>query len=214
MAISISRNVSLAGILLIGLVFGAARAAPEERPETEARGSVERLYTALIDAMKGGYGYAGRYARLVPVLEDVYDLPFLAEKSLGRHWRGLSEEERLRWVDTFSRLTTSIYADRFDRYSGERFEVLGGEPMPHETFLVGTRLVQSNGESVRLNYRMRQRDGRWRIIDVYLNGTVSELALRRSEYSSVVKRDGFQSLVEALEEKIATTERSADPPSR
>lgn len=214
MAISISRNVSLAGILLIGLAFGAAKAGPEERLETEARGSVERLYTALIDAMKGGHGYAGRYARLGPVLEDVYDLPFLAEKSLGRHWRGLSEEERLRWVDTFSRLTISIYADRFDRYSGERFEVLGSEPMPHETFLVGTRLVQSNGESVRLNYRMRQRNGRWRIIDVYLNGTVSELALRRSEYSSVVKRDGFQSLVEALEEKIATTERDADPPSR
>jgi phospholipid transport system substrate-binding protein len=212
--ISISRNASLVGILLIGLAFGAARAAPEERLETEARGSVERLYTALIDAMKGGHGYAGRYARLGPVLEDVYDFPFLAEKSLGRHWRRLSEEERLGWVDTFSRLTISIYADRFDRYSGERFEVVGSEPMPHETFLVGTRLVQSNGESVRLNYRMRQRDGRWRIIDVYLNGTVSELALRRSEYSSVVKRDGFQSLVEALEEKIATAERSADPPSR
>jgi phospholipid transport system substrate-binding protein len=52
-----------------------------------------------------------------------------------------------------------------------------------------------------VDYRLHQRDGAWRIVDVYLNGTVSELALRRSEYSSVVKRDGFDALVRSIEEK-------------
>ena len=71
------------------------------------------------------------------------------------------------------------------------------------TVLVYTRIAETNGDVVELNYRLRSVDGSWKIIDIYLNGTVSELALRRSEYSTLIKRDGFEALLTALEDKIA-----------
>ena len=54
-----------------------------------------------------------------------------------------------------------------------------------------------------LNYIVRQFDNTWRIIDVFLDAKYSELALKRSEYSSVVEREGYASLIAAMEEKIA-----------
>ncbi|MCH7709728.1 MAG: ABC transporter substrate-binding protein, partial [Myxococcales bacterium] len=67
------------------------------------------------------------------------------------------------------------------------------------------------GDDIQLYYRLRNgTDGRWKIIDVYLNGTVSELALRRSEYSSLIKREGFEALLIALNKRIETL---ASPPA-
>jgi phospholipid transport system substrate-binding protein len=62
--------------------------------------------------------------------------------------------------------------------------------------------VDPNDENVKLDYRLRAADGGWKIVDVYLNGTVSELALRRSEYSSLIKRKGLEALLAALDERI------------
>ena len=198
-----SLRTSTAAICVMGLWLGTATVSGEA-PETAVDQSVERLYASLIDAMKHAQslGYAGRYEKLAPVIDETYDLPFVAEKSLGRHWKRLSEEQRLRWVETFSQFTISTYAERFHSYSGERFEVMDTEPSLYETFIVRSRLVKPGRDPVRLDYRLRQRDGRWRIIDVYLNGTVSQLALRRSEYSGIMKREGFEALVQALVEKI------------
>ena len=55
---------------------------------------------------------------------------------------------------------------------------------------------------MRLDYRLRPVDGKWKIIDIYMDGTVSELALRRSQYSSLIRREGLEALITALEEKI------------
>ncbi len=78
------------------------------------------------------------------------------------------------------------------------------EPARHQTLMVRTRILPEDEDPVELDYRLRNVEGSWRIIDVFMNGTVSELALRRSEYSSVFKREGFESLLSLLEEKIAS----------
>jgi phospholipid transport system substrate-binding protein len=168
-----------------------------------ARTPVDRLYEALLGVMREAeaLGFEGRAERLRPVVRDVYDMPFMSAKVLGAEWKRLAEAERQRWLDAFTRLTVNTYADRFEGFSGERFEVLSSEPASGDTVLVRTRIVPAGEEPVSVDYRLHQRDGAWRIVDVYLNGTVSELALRRSEYSSVVKRDGFDALVRSIEEK-------------
>jgi phospholipid transport system substrate-binding protein len=99
-------------------------------------------------------------------------------------------------------MTVSTYADRFDKYDGQQFEILAVEPSAHQTMMVRTRIVPSDDDPVELDYRLRGAGEGWRVIDLFMNGTVSELALRRSEYSSVFKRDGFESLLSSLEEKI------------
>ncbi len=188
--------------LSIGLSSSAE--ADGEAVDPAATAIVERLHTVLLDVMQNAdeLGYAGRYERLSPVLQEVFDISFMAEKSVGRHWKKAEDTDRTELRATFERFMIANYAGRFDRYSGQHFETLGGEEATRGTVIIHTRLVDSD-EVVQLNYRLRPVEGSWRIIDVYLNGTVSELALRRSEYSSLIKREGFKALIVALDEKIA-----------
>jgi phospholipid transport system substrate-binding protein len=165
---------------------------------------VEKLHAALLGVMKEAeaLGYAGRSKRLAPVLSETYDTPFMAEKSVGRHWRQATPADQTVLVETFGRFMISNYAGRFDGYSGQSFSTLGEEPSTQGTVLVRTHLVEPDGEGVSLDYRLREVNGSWRIIDVYLNGTVSELALRRSEYASLIKREGWNAVIVALDQRI------------
>jgi len=206
------------GVLLLGACVwawspagpGAPPPAAAEAPNgaDEARAVVERLHDALLEAMHGGdaMGYAGRADLLQPVLRATYDLDYMARKSLGRHWRSLAEDQRQRFLEIFRRLSVANYAGRFSNGSGHRFETASVENGIYDTLLVRTRLEQPDDEPVQLDYRLHQTDDGWRIIDVYLNGTISELALRRSEYSAIMKRESFDELVRALEEKIGELE--------
>ncbi len=182
-------------------------AAPAPAGETaDPTKIVDQLHVALLAVMKqaDALGYQGRFDRLAPVLEQTFDLPFMAEKSVGRYWKSASEQDRRTLVQTFTRFSVANYAGRFDGYSGQTSETLDQMPSTHGTILVKTRLNDPGGEVVQLNYRLRLVNGGWKIIDVYLNGTVSELALRRSEYSSLIKREGFKALLVALDERIDT----------
>ena len=185
--------------------------APADAGEILAAPSVERLHEALVGVMKSAddLGYAGRYDQLRPVVDETFDLGFMAEKSVGRHWKKLPESDQTRWLESFERLITANYAGRFDAYSGEAFETLGEEAAIHDTRVVRTRLLRPGDDAVQLDYRLREVDGSWRIIDIYLNGTVSELALRRSEYSSVLKRDGFEKLLTTIDAKVDSLREDA-----
>jgi phospholipid transport system substrate-binding protein len=169
-----------------------------------ARRPIEALYAVLVDCLKNAdaLGLEGRRARIAPAVEASYDLPFMAEKILGRHWRSLGESDRARWTQTFGGLTVATYAERMTGFTGQVFEVLKVEPSQRGTAVVYSQVVTPNEAPIAINYRMRPDGDGWRIIDVYLNGTVSELALRRSEYAAVLQRDGFEKLVASIGEKI------------
>ncbi len=164
------------------------------------------MHGVLLEVMKEAeaLGYEGRAERLAVILEECLDLQFMAQKSVGRYWRSASEDNRILLTATFRRYTVATYAGRFTGYSGQQFETLGEEAALRDTILVRTRIVDPEEDPVALDYRLREQDGTWKIIDVYLNGTVSELALRRSEFSSLIKRDGIDALIAALDEKIST----------
>lgn len=181
----------------------AAAPAPEATAPSGAIPVIEQLHGDFLDVMKRAdeIGYDGRYRELQTIVGDSFDLPFMAEKSVGRHWKKLGPEEQERWVRSFQELTAATYAGRFEGYSGQSFEILGEESARSDTVMVKAHILDPGNENVSINYRLREADGEWRVIDVYLNGTVSELALRRSEYSSVLKRDGFEKLIETIDGK-------------
>jgi phospholipid transport system substrate-binding protein len=110
----------------------------------------------------------------------------------------------------FRAMTLRTYATRFDGYDNERFETLGEEPSVAGTVIVRT-VLHTSDEDVHLDYRLRKMPAGYKVIDVYLSGTVSELALRRAEYTSVFERDGFDALVDALERKVADAPGSPPP---
>lgn len=194
-------------LLLLAGVAGVSAAEPVSPPKQPDE-VVDSLHSELLGVMKEAdtLGYRGRFSRLQPVLNELFDIPFMAQKSVGRHWKTVDDERRERLLATFGRFTVANYAGRFSEYSDQHFETIKVVESTHGTFLVHSKLVLPNGEAVQLNYRLRPVDDGWRIIDVYLNGTVSELALRRSEYSSLIQREGFDALLTALDERIAALE--------
>lgn len=171
-----------------------------------------RFNESLLSSMREAdqLGYSGRYARLAPMVEATFDLSFMSERVLGQRWKDLSEEERVLWRKLFADLLVATYAGRFVGYRGQHFENRGEQPAARDTVLVSTTLIDPGGENVDIHYRFRRLDGEWRVVDVYLKGTVSELALRRSEYAALLERQGFAALAEAVQKKIAALERGGE----
>jgi phospholipid transport system substrate-binding protein len=190
------------GVLVASvLALGATGQAEDSSPTAV----VQRLDDVLLATLKDGesLGYDGRFKRLQPAMAKAFDLGLMAEKTLGQHWKTLSAADQERWRALFSELTVANYAANFDRFTGQRFEILGEEPSVNDTRLVKTKVVTPGAEDVELTYRLQKIAGAWRIVDAYLKGTVSELALRRADFASILERDGFEALATALRGKIA-----------
>lgn len=187
--------------LLCLLLAPAARAA--ETPTA----AVERLNGTLLEVMQDAeaLGFQGRYDRLAPVLREIFDFPAMARIALGAHWSSVSEAQQAAFTRAFADYSIAVFASRFDGYGGERFEILGTQEARRGAVLVENRIVKSDGEAVAINYLTRpEKDGAdWRIVDTILGGTASELAARRSEYSSILRKLGINALIETLKDKTA-----------
>src|SRR5262249_16001002 len=118
-------------------------------------------------------------------------------------WNLASEDAQRRYLETFERFMVANYAGRFDGFSGQSFQTLGEVPEKSGTVIVKSRLIDPTDKNVDLNYKMHQVDGTWKVIDVFLDGSVSEIAVRRSEFVSIVKRENLDALLVALDAKIA-----------
>ena len=184
--------------------FPASPAGPAGTPESPS-GPVLDLNNALLKAMKnaGALGFEGRYKLLAPVLRRVFTFPVMARIATGGSWRKLTAGQRDRLTDAFARSSIATFASRFNGYSGERFEVTGERPALRGSVLVENRIVKASGEIVPINYLLRKFGGNWRIVDIFLKARYSELAIKRSEYRSIIKREGAEGLIEKLDEKAA-----------
>jgi len=184
--------------LALGISAVSAAALPGN-PQDTARS----FYDTLLATMKDGrtLGQSGRYARLAPVVSRVFDIPSMARLAVGPSWATLSRTQQQQVTDAFGHYISATYADRFDSYSGEQLQVTGEQPYGPEV-IVQTRIVKSKGDTVSLNYRMHENGGSWQIADVYLDGSISQLATQRSEFHSILQRDGVEGLIIALNRKV------------
>jgi len=189
-------------VLLAALAFQSVSAESATKPSA----AIDALHASLLDVMKNAtaLGYAGREQKLGVVIPQYFDVDTMAKQSLGgQQWKAASPDARRRYLETFERFMVANYAGRFDGFSGQSFETLGEAPGPRNTMIVKSRLIDPTDKNIDLNYRMHQAGGAWKVIDVYLDGSVSELALRRSEFVSIVKRQDLDALLVALDAKIA-----------
>lgn len=172
--------------------------------EQGAEDAVKRLNSALLDNMKRAQelGFKGRYKSLDPVLRELFALPYMGEKSMGSHWKGLSGEQKKRYLDLYADWTISSYAGNFDGYSGEKFVIKAGQLVKGDTVTVISNLVIPNEEKIAFHYSLRRFQDKWRIVDITIED-VSQLVLTRTQFLSVVKNKGFDGLMVTLREKIA-----------
>ena len=167
--------------------------------------TVRGLYQSLLYNMQHGpsLGQQGRVARLAPVVPRVFDIPYMTQLAIGPAWATLPEPQRQQVMQAFERYVTAVYAERFDKYSGERLEVMGEQPTAYGT-IVKTQIIKASGEPTALNYLMVNGSGGPQIGDVYLSGTISELAAKRADFSSTLRTQGVPGLIAALNNKALT----------
>ena len=187
-------SVVLAGLLLLSPVTPAAAAGPSD--------TIRQFYTQLLGVMQQAQqlGPRGRYQRLEPIVFNTFDVPFMARVSIGADWTTLSPDQKKRAARAYGRYVAAIYATRFDGYSGERLEVLGEQKVKRGT-IVKSAIVKSTGEPVAINYLVHDNTVGHQIRDVYLSGTISELATRRSEFAGLLRSGGIDGLIAALNKK-------------
>jgi len=194
--------LSLLVALFVALAAKEVRAA--DAPADPAARQIELFYAALIDTMKNGreLGVQGRYRQLAPVAEETFDLGGMARLTVGPAWSTMSETDHKAIIDAFGRLTFSNYAKNFASFGGEQFVVDPMVKMRNEDKIVESKLVRSGRSTVPFNYRMRLVGDKWKVIDVYLNGYVSQVALRRADFSSTVASSGPSGLVKKIDDIV------------
>ena len=186
-------GVCLAASLAIGFLTQRMAIA------ADSQDSVRAFYGVLLSNMRDGgmLGESGRYAKLAPVVYRTFDIPSMTRLAIGQTWETLAPGQQQQLIAAFAHYVTATYADRFDSYSGEQLQVAGERPYGSDV-MVQTRIVKSNGETTKLDYLMRQ----GRISDVYLDGTISQVAVHRSEFHSILQREGAEGLAAALNRKV------------
>ena len=194
-----SKPASVCLALWFAVGVTTQRAAAASDPQQVA----QDFYAVLLSTMRDGrsLGQNGRYARLAPVVNRTFDLAFMARLAVGPSWATLAPSEQQRLTDAFGNYISATYADRFNTYSGEQLKVTDERPYG-SAVMVETKIVKSNGETTTLDYLMRQNQGAWQISDVYLDGTISQVAVQRSEFSSILRREGVDGLIMALNCKV------------
>src|SRR5438477_1353134 len=201
---SIVPNAPARKALCLAAMLAAASALPYpvHAAPTSGGDAVQSLYDALLGTMKNGrtLGQSGRFTQLEPVIRRTFDIPSMTRLSVGASWAGLSDARRQQLTDSFGRYISAIYADRFDSYAGQKLQVTGEQPNP-AGIMVRSQIVKANGEPVQVDYMMHRNGDGWLISDIYLDGAISEVATRRSEFAAILRTDGVDGLIAALNRK-------------
>ena len=203
------KAVALSAGIGLAMLSYPAHAGPASGSDT-----VQVLYDALLATMKNGHtlGQSGRFVQLEPVIRRTFDLPSMARLSIGPFWATLTETQRQQVTESFGRYISAIYADRFDSYAGQNLLVIGEQPAV-AGIIVRSQIVKANGEPVEVDYMTRRYGDSWLISDIYLDGAISEMATRRFLFAEILKSQGIDGLIAALNRKAdiltATTAKAS-----
>lgn len=190
--------------LIFLLAWGIVRPGFAEQP-TPASLVIETLNSALLDVMKNAtaLGYRGRFEKLAEVIDSTHNLEYIAQFSIGRkNWESLSDEQRKRFVDGFKEYSVATYANRFNGYAGEKFRVTGEQSAKRGQIQVNSLLEIPGEETVDFLYLLLADDGKLKIVNIIVQG-ISDLALKRAEFMSLLSDQGFDALLAHLAEKTA-----------
>lgn len=206
------KNVKLfTGLFIILFVINSVHAEVDaqneqdnEQPEVleSAKNIVLVFQEQLLNVMKQGkqLGFQGRYKKLESAIVNSHDLSKIVRIVVGKQWKNLSEEQKIELTDVFNRLSISSYAHNFTEFSGESFEFISEDKTARGGAIIRTAFIIPTDKDVTFDYMLKKKGDNWRIINIIANG-VSDLALKRSEYTSILKRDGFEALIAKIKEK-------------
>jgi phospholipid transport system substrate-binding protein len=188
------RRAAMAGILFFA-------ALPARAMDTAAViAPVEQLVSGLLNIMKAGPGtpFPRRFDMLAPVIDRTFDLAAILEESVGMTWSTLPPEQQKMLTDAFRRYTVASYVNSFDEFNGQRFVVSPETRIVGTQQVVQTRIIPRSGNAHELDYVMREGQAGWRVVDVLADGSISRIAVQRSDFRRLLTRGGAQALADSL----------------
>ncbi|AWT59311.1 MAG: putative phospholipid-binding protein MlaC [Candidatus Moanabacter tarae] len=188
----------LASFFLLSVTLSA-----EEKPKAGPETVVHTLQSNLIDTMNLGpeFLFQGRYEKLGPVILQTHHIPYIARLTIGRYWKEINHQERREFIDRFGEYVVSDYASKFKKSKGEYFKSVSEKELKRGRKLIVTDLCLDGGDTVRFNYILRQFEDNWKIINVIVKG-ISDLAMKRAEFTSIIEKNGFPALLIKLQENV------------
>ena len=108
---------------------------------------------------------------------------------MGRHWRTATKEQRSQYQKLFKKMVIEVYSQRFSDYEGQSIEIKSARPEGKHDVLVSSMIIPKNGGKIRLDWRVRPKKGKYRVVDVIVEG-VSMALTQRSDFASVIQRGG------------------------
>lgn len=188
--------------------LGALAAAPAEAAPSlaEVSAPVAALNAGLLAVMKAGKStpFPTRYASLEPIIVQSFDLPRILQNAVGFGWADIPEPQRQQLLAVFRQYTVASYVANFNSYDGEEFKILPSLRTVGQQQVVSTEIVKRTGKSVRIDYVLRQNGATWQVVDVLLDGTISQVAVQRSDFHSLLASGNAPALIAGLKKKVST----------
>jgi phospholipid transport system substrate-binding protein len=203
-------RLALAGLVAAPGLAGMSRAALAQDAGPVA--PVQQLSNQLLAVMKAGRStpFQSRYAALAPAVDSTFDLSTILRTSVGLRWSSLPAAQQQQLEQVFQRYTIATFVANFDTYSGQTIEVSPTtRPVGNGEQVVSTRIVAPNGEPTQLDYVMRNEGGAWKAVDVLADGSISRVAVQRSDFRSLLADGTGQELVASLSRKVASLSEGA-----
>ena len=195
----------LLGMLAVAAVPLVSPAGADAAP-ADATATISQFNTALLAAMKAGEtaDFGRRFQALAPAVDQAFDLPAVLAVSVGPSWTSLPADQKSRLLDAFRRYTVASYVANFDHYSGQSFSV---SPQTRDLgagrLVVQSRIQPAVGAGNELDYVMRQTASGWKIVDVLAAGSISRVAVQRSDFRHLLASGGGKALVASLQRKTS-----------
>tara|TARA_B100001250_G_scaffold391847_1_gene393135 strand:- start:485 stop:1117 length:633 start_codon:yes stop_codon:yes gene_type:complete len=190
-------------ILLLCLALSAITSHAEKKLEQIIQEPINQLHETLINIMviSNSTSFEERYEYLEPIIDKNFDMELISKVVLGRFWKSINEEGKIKFIDLFKQLTISTYVSRFSSFNKQIFKNISITQLKENRFLVKTEFKKTEGKPISFNYIVQENNQKWRIISVIANG-INDLSLKRAEYAAIIKKEGFDALVIRLKQKI------------
>lgn len=201
---------SLFAASVVALLLWSGLASPATAQDAGADAVIRTFCDRLLDSMKGGatLGFKGRVEKMRPAVAAAYDMASMTKGTLGAVSSKLGADEAGQLADAYTRFSVATYAAQFNEWNGEKFEIGETRPAAGGGMIVQSWLVPKAGDPTQIDYLLRQDQAqKWRIVDVLFEGTVSQVAVRRSEFGSIFRAKGLSGLIESLDKQTAALEK-------
>jgi phospholipid transport system substrate-binding protein len=183
-----------------------SRRALAETASADATSTIKRLNGALLAAMKSGRetDFSHRFQALAPEIDQAFDLSAVLSVSVGLGWASLSPDQQSRLLAAFRRYTVASYVANFDSYAGQNFSVSPEtRSLDLHRVVVESRIAQIGGDETELDYVMKQTPSGWKVIDVLAAGSISRVAVQRSDFRRILSNGGGNALLASLQRKTS-----------